>query len=886
MSLPAIPDKGTCPACGAPWSDERLKVCAACLLAIAAGSGFSESPTSTATGSASAAAEAAPRLAPGQIFGPYRIERLLGRGGMGEVYEAVQREHGRRVAVKVVTGRLTDPVDRSRFLREGQLAASVHHSNSVYVFGAEEIDGVAVIAMELLAGGTLKDRVERTGAMDPAEAVDAMLQVIAGLDAAHQAGVLHRDVKPSNCFLSLDGTVKIGDFGLSISALPQRPTSLTASSVIRATPQFAAPEQLKGEPLDVRADIYAVGGTLHYLLTGHAPFEADTLGSLLARVLSEPAPSARALQPAVPAGVDRIVARCLAKEPADRPPDYAWLHHALRPFSTEAAVPAPRSLRFAAGAIDHLVLFPVAGAVALGASQPTLGLQAVGFVAWVVYFAILEGIWGASVGKWLCGLRVARATGRGTAGVGRALLRAVLYALVWHVPAVALFAIDRSDWSGGPAAVARLIGLSLPYLLLALLFSPARRNRFAGGWDRLTSTSVVIDDVRLAPPIIDVEERVCPGSDPPNFGPYRVVGEISAARPGRLLLACDDALKRRVWIHATTGVPAVSLTRRDLARTGRLRWLTGVRAGTAGWDAYEAADGATLRQIAGWPQPWRLVKRWLIELAREIDAGVADGTLQSLAVDRVWITKRGQAVVLDYAVGPPLMPELPTDVKGRQQFLQQVASAALMGWRDSGPVAIERPLPLPAAAALAALGATAFDSFHGVRAAFEDLLHRPDEVSRRRRAASLLLPGVPLFLSVLVVTFVLLRFRGLAGSAAGVTASDLSWLFVQQMAIVAALAGVTALASRGGVVLRWWGIGVTTGTGKPASRARVVWRTFVAWSPVLASALILGMGVQPRTALLTVVVAMLLMLCGVVWAVLEPGRGLQDRIAATWLVPG
>ena len=170
--------------------------------------------------------------------------------------------------------------------------------------------------------------------------------------------------------------------------------------------------------------------------------------------------------------------------------------------------------------------------------------------------------------------------------------------------------------------------------------------------------------------------------------------------------------------------------------------------------------------------------------------------------------------------------------------------------------------------------------------AIEDLLHRPDEVSRRRRAASLLLPGVPLFLSVLAVTVVLLRFRGIAGSAAGVTASDVSWLFIQQMAIVAALAGVTALASRGGVVLRWWGIGVTTGTGTPASRARVVWRTFVAWSPVLASALIVGVGVQPRTALLTVVVAMLLMLCGVVWAVLEPGRGLQDRIAATWLVPG
>ena len=208
-----------------------------------------------------------------------------------------------------------------------------------------------------------------------------------------------------------------------------------------------------------------------------------------------------------------------------------------------------------------------------------------------------------------------------------------------------------------------------------------------------------------------------------------------------------------------------------------------------------------------------------------------------------------------------------------------------MGWRDTGPVAIERPLPLPARETLVRIGGAAFESSDGVRAAFEDLLHRPDEVSRRRRAASLLLPGVPLFLGLAAVTFILLQFRAIAGSAARVTATDVSWLFVQQTAIVASLAAVTALASKSGVVLRWWGIGVVTGTGKPASRARVMWRTVVAWSPVLASALILGMGVHPLTALMTVVVTTLLMLCGVVWAALNPERGPQDRIAGTRLVP-
>src|SRR5581483_6744011 len=123
----------------------------------------------------------ASRLEPGQRFGPYRIERLLGRGGMGEVYEAEQLEHGRRIALKVLRQRLNDPADRARFLREGQLAASVSHPHIVYIYSSEEIAGMPVIAMELLPGGTLKDRVETEGPLAPMAAVDAMLQVIAGL---------------------------------------------------------------------------------------------------------------------------------------------------------------------------------------------------------------------------------------------------------------------------------------------------------------------------------------------------------------------------------------------------------------------------------------------------------------------------------------------------------------------------------------------------------------------------------------------------------------------------------------------------------------------------------------------------------------------------------
>src|SRR5262249_16607025 len=186
-------------------------------------------------------------LAPSQEFGPYRIERLLGRGGMGEVYEAEHLEHGRRVALKVLSQRLSDPVDRARFLREGQLAASVSHPHIVYIYGSEEIAGIPVIAMELLPGGTLKDRVQKNGPLPPVDAIDAVLQVVSGLEAAQAAGVLHRDIKPSNCFVDADGTVKVGDFGLSIPTRARDVTQLTTTGTFHGTPQFASPEHLRGQ---------------------------------------------------------------------------------------------------------------------------------------------------------------------------------------------------------------------------------------------------------------------------------------------------------------------------------------------------------------------------------------------------------------------------------------------------------------------------------------------------------------------------------------------------------------------------------------------------------------------------------------------------------------
>ena len=320
---------------------------------------------------------------------------------------------GRRVALKVLRNRLQSQDERARFLREGQLAASVSHPHTVYIFGSEEIAGTPVISMELLTGGTLKDRVTASGPMRPDVAVAAVMDLIGGLDAAAAVGILHRDIKPSNCF--------IGEHGLSISTLARDVHQQLITSGFEGTPQFAPPEQLRGEPLDVRADIYAVGATLYYLLTGRAPFDAVDLPQLFKKVTSETAVPPRQLRKEIPARLSAVVMQCLAKTPADRPASYPALADALRPFLARDDKPAPLITRTLAGVLDSVIIvgLPVGAATALladpigGNPVRTAILANWAWLASFLYYVVLEGTIGASLCKRLLGLRVVSADGTG-----------------------------------------------------------------------------------------------------------------------------------------------------------------------------------------------------------------------------------------------------------------------------------------------------------------------------------------------------------------------------------------------------------------------------------------------------------------------------------------
>ncbi len=196
---------------------------------------------------APAASEPARReagLAPGASFGAYRLVRRLGRGGFGEVWEAEDAKTGRRVALKIVDrATAASPELVERFRREGRLMAALNHSRCVYIFGAEEIEQRPAIAMELMPGGTFQDLLDRGGPLPAMRAVDLALDILDGLEAAAAAGILHRDVKPSNCFLDARGRGRIGDFGLAKTL--QSAAELTTVGTFLGSPAYASPRRAR-----------------------------------------------------------------------------------------------------------------------------------------------------------------------------------------------------------------------------------------------------------------------------------------------------------------------------------------------------------------------------------------------------------------------------------------------------------------------------------------------------------------------------------------------------------------------------------------------------------------------------------------------------------------
>jgi YVTN family beta-propeller protein len=268
-------------------------------------------------------------LAPGMVVAGYRIDSLVGRGGMGVVYRAIQLELERVVALKVIAPELLDDEDvRTRFLTEARAAASVDHPNVIPVHTAGEDAGVGYIAMRFVAGEDLRSLVRHGGPLDGAEAARMVAQAGAALDAIHRAGFVHRDVKPANLLVDRDGHVYLTDFGLAKVALTHSGRTRTGQWV--GTLDYVSPEQIRGGRIDARADVYALGGVLHFALTGRVPFERQGDEAKLWAQLSAPPPVPSDKRPGLPGQFDVAVVRAMAKNPDHRYPSAGDLGRAAQ----------------------------------------------------------------------------------------------------------------------------------------------------------------------------------------------------------------------------------------------------------------------------------------------------------------------------------------------------------------------------------------------------------------------------------------------------------------------------------------------------------------------------------------------------------------------------
>ncbi len=755
-----------CPRCGRTLaSDVPEGLCPQCLFDAGTetltGAGRPEEPPTLSSAEAEALHRApGARLTEGELWGGYRITRLLGAGGMGEVYEAEQMANGRRVALKVLRSRLQRPEDRAQFLREGQLAASISHPHTVYIFGSEEIAGMPVITMELLSGGTLKDRVVASGPLSPGDAVTAVLEIIGGLDAAHAAGILHRDIKPSNCFLDNDGSVKVGDFGLSISTLARDVRFDLATAGFEGTPQYAAPEQLRGEPLDVRADIYAVGGTLYYLLTGRAPFDAPELRDLVQRVLNDAPVSPRRLRPEIPAGLAAIVLRCLSKTPADRPASYSALADLLRPFSQRDYLPARLGPRFIAGAIDNVLvnvpagflLVALTGEVGPGATTSAAqeAVRPFGPTTWTwlvqfVYFLIVESLWGRSIGKMIFGLRVTAPTG--AARPSQIAIRALLYQAPSIITSFIILALGSlpiiviGNFHTNQNATQAIISLSL----VAMLFVTARGSNGWAALHDLVSHTRVVTRVRSGERAVDAPRAAAakPTAVQGRLGPFELVAEIGRTEEGMLNLAFDGVLRRPVWIHKKPfNAAEPPAARRDVSRIGRLHWLAGQRMGEGRWDAYEAPEGEPFASCTA-ATDWKTVKPWLRDIAGELLAASRDGSMLPLALERLWLRRDGHLVLLDFdypgakAMVAPGTPSPMTPVQLISTILDRAAPSAGIETPNPGT------LPLSARRLARDLHRATPPSLEAIDERLAQLSTVPEFVPRWRRAIPIALSAAP-----------------------------------------------------------------------------------------------------------------------------------------------
>lgn len=857
--------------------------------------------------------------APLTTLGGYQILRRLGGGGMGSVYEAQEAVTGQRVAVKVIAPEFArSQVAVERFRQEGRLASLISHPRCVFVLAAEEEAGRPYIVMELMPGSNLQELVEKNGPLPIQDAIAKILDVIDGLQEAHRLGVIHRDVKPSNCFLLDDGRVKVGDFGLSKSLVNS--ADLTKTGTFLGTLLYAAPEQIKGERLDVRTDVYAVAATLYFLLAGQAPFQAKDPAATLARTIADPPTPLRSLRPEVSPALVKVIVRGLERNPDRRYRNLDDFRTALMRFVPSSLSIGAMGLRAGAIVIDglihgllSLVLLRVVGATILEDSLAVTWLASLGMFA---YFSILEGIWGLTLGKWLLRLRVCTSKGNEAPGILRASWRTlVFYALVALVSDLMSLAPAPEDELTGAQLLAFF---SVPAGILILISSMRARNGYRGLHELASGTRVVrlpwprkreVFTSRRPVPWLEKLDR--PDDLPATIGPFAIRGALPAKGVDKVLLGEDTALGRKVVIYCRPSTAAgLERARRNLHRPTRLRWLSGGLQEALAWDAFLAPSGCPLEEVCDrdHPMSWRSFRGILEQLVDESTAACADGTLPApLTLDQIWIQPNGRVQLLD----SPLQPRSPTDIPVTEydpqeralRLLRQASQLALEGGVRARAHVVRAPAPEHAGKILERLlgGPDAYRTAAELQADLAATHDRPAEVNLTLRAAHLVLLAVALFFPLLIM-FGPIGVLATTNLVTDAFAQPREPVDSRNVMIFLAFGAIMlvffwpilwvfwAFFFRGGITQHMMGLTLVGRNGRIASRLRCAWRALLVWLPVLilltASVGVKTADMQARAAPLALFWTAVAYLVGcVALALWQPSRSLHDRIAGTHLVP-
>lgn len=600
-------------------------------------------------------------------IGPYQFSRLLGAGGMGQVFEAVD-PNGNLVAVKVLSQQWSrSPESLQRFKMEGKIASAINHPRCVFVRAADEDQGVPYIVMELMTGKTLKDLSQESGKLPVDKAIRAIMDVLDGLEEAHSHGMIHRDIKPGNCYLESNGRVKLGDFGLARSI--EDSSELTRTGDFVGTPLFASPEQVKGQPIDARTDIYSVCATLYFLLAGQAPFAGSSPTNVIARIVSEDPIPLRKLNPEVPVLLERIVMRGLSRDRKLRFQTVTELKQALEPFVRGRHSIAAWGRRFAAFCIDGAFTAILGGVTAqFVKTEDSNGvLPLVSYLClmapFLVYYLLFEGVGYASIGKILLRLQIAdRVTGERPHRlkvVVRTLVALILMGIGTDL--LTYLSADPSDTFGWVFRQWTGYIISYTLILVPVLFTKPYRLLMH---DWLTGT-MVVDRPRksaqqqLAQSASEFQTPLLSATSyPEKIGEFSVKGLILSGSRHTVLSCRDESLNRNIWVWMRdSGEPELPIARRECDRSTRLRWLSNGRFKDRQWDAFLAPTGAPLKH---WMTPesplgWKETRGILRQLAIEIEESQwEDLPNQIETLDQVWLDSRGRLTTIDWPVSDQL----------------------------------------------------------------------------------------------------------------------------------------------------------------------------------------------------------------------------------------